>query len=60
MTTVRCHVEAHLLDRLLSRMAAACLPDHHMISLMVSAALWELAFLAFIVLHAKALLTDHR
>lgn len=39
----------------LTRLAAPYLADHYMTSLMVSAALWEMAFLGFVVLNAKAL-----
>ena len=41
----------------LTRLAAPYLNDHFMAALMVSSALWELAFLGFVVLNAKALLT---
>jgi uncharacterized protein involved in response to NO len=41
----------------LTRLAAPYLSDHFMAALMVSSALWELAFLGFVVLNARALLT---
>jgi uncharacterized protein involved in response to NO len=41
----------------LTRLAAPYLADHFMAALMVSSALWELAFLGFVVLNARALLT---
>ena len=44
----------------LTRIAAPYAADHEMTALMVSSALWELAFLVFILLHARALLTNHR
>lgn len=40
----------------LARLIAPYLADHYMTGLMVSAALWELAFIGFVVLNAKALL----
>lgn len=40
----------------LARLIAPFLADHYMTGLMVSAALWELAFIGFVVLNAKALL----
>jgi uncharacterized protein involved in response to NO len=39
----------------LTRLAAPYLADHYMTSLMVSAALWEMAFLGFVVPNVKAL-----
>ena len=41
----------------LTRLVAPYLADHYMNALMVSAALWELAFLGFVVLNMRALVT---
>ena len=41
----------------LTRLVAPYLADHYMTALMVSAALWEMAFIGFVVLNMRALVT---
>lgn len=44
----------------LVRLAAPYLGDRYITGLTVSSALWDLAFLAFVVLHARSLISSRR